>query len=77
MLAYIPHFFCVDIGDINNNCNDGPPSLTVQTQLIDPKEHRRQRDRERYAQMDSTKKEEYHKRQREARQKKVINVEQG
>ena len=44
-------------------------SFTVQTQPIDPKERRRQQDRERYAQMDSTQKE-LLKRRREARKKK-------
>jgi hypothetical protein len=48
---------------------DGPTSSKTQTQTIDPKEQRRQRDRERYAQMDSLKKEELLKRKRESRQR--------
>ncbi|KAM0905415.1 hypothetical protein ACQ4PT_017393 [Festuca glaucescens] len=41
-----------ETADINNSYNDGP----IETLSIDPKESRRQRDRERYANMDDTKK---------------------
>jgi hypothetical protein len=43
--------------------------LVTQTLPIDPKERRRQRDRERYAQMNSTKREELLKRHRESHKK--------
>jgi hypothetical protein len=53
----------------NNSYNDGP-SFSNETQPIDPKEQKRQRDREKYAQMDCTKKQELLKRKREAREKR-------
>jgi hypothetical protein len=62
-------FFCVDNVDTNNSFNDKPTSFIVQTQPIDPNERKRQRERERYAQMDSAKKEEMLQRKRDARQK--------
>jgi hypothetical protein len=54
---------------INSSCNDGPTSLITQTLPIDPKERRRQREREQYAQMNSTKREELLKRHRESHKK--------
>ncbi|KAM0870498.1 hypothetical protein ACQ4PT_039966 [Festuca glaucescens] len=56
--------------DINNSCTDGPTSLSIHATPICPKERRRQQDRERYAHMDSTKKENLLKRHRESLQKR-------
>ncbi|KAM0824971.1 hypothetical protein ACQ4PT_069873 [Festuca glaucescens] len=58
------------IANINNSYNDGP----IETLSIDPKEWRRQRDRERYANMDSTKKKELLKKRRESRQKQKLST---
>lgn len=48
---YVMSFCYVDI-DINNFRDDGPPPSVIQPQPLDPKERKRQRDRERYAQME-------------------------
>ena len=60
-------FSFLDIIAINNCSNDGPTSSMIQPQPIDSKERKRLRDRERYTLMDSKKKGELLKRQREAR----------
>jgi hypothetical protein len=57
--------YLVDIIDFNTCSTVSPTSSHIQPQHIDPKERRRQRDRERYANMDSNKKEALLKRQRE------------
>ena len=44
----------------------------MQQTLIDPKEQRRQRDRERYAKMDPNEKDERNRKRREAYQRKKI-----
>lgn len=64
-------FFCyVDIVGVPN-CNiDGLTSSIIEPRPTDAKERKRQRDRDRYAQMDSTKKDELLKRQRETHQKR-------
>ena len=59
----------VDIIDFNTCSTVSPTSSHIQPQPIDPKERRRQQDRERYANMESNKKEALLKRQREAYQK--------
>lgn len=63
-------FFCVENVDTYNSCTDGPTSLSVHATPICPKERRRQQARERYAHMDSTKKENFLKKQRESVQKR-------
>lgn len=61
--------YSADIIDFNTCSTVSPTSSHIQPQPVDPKERRRQRDRERYANMDSNKKEALLKRQREAYQK--------
>ena len=60
--------YYVDTVDINT-CNNVSPTPSHIPQPIDPKERRRQRDRERYVSMDSNQKEALLKRQCEAYQK--------
>lgn len=69
---------CTPLADLtNSNVTNGCPVASSSPPTpIDPKERRRQRDRERYAQMDSHKKEELLKRRREARQQRKVAVAQ-
>ena len=48
----------VDIVDMNNCSNDGPTSSLIDPQPIDRVEQKRKRERERYAQMSTDKKDE-------------------
>ena len=48
--------YSVDIMDFNTCSTVSPTSSHIQPQAIDPKERRRQQDRERYANMESNKK---------------------
>ena len=52
-------------------------SCITQQTPIDPKEQRRQRDRERYAKMDPTEKDERNRKRREAYQRKKIELERS
>jgi hypothetical protein len=60
----------VDIFDMNNCGNDGHTSSVVQTQQIDRIEQKRQRERQRYAQMSADKKNELLARRHEAYQQR-------
>ncbi|WVZ77124.1 hypothetical protein U9M48_025024 [Paspalum notatum var. saurae] len=59
--------------DVINNVN-GPTTSIVQPPLMDPKERKRQRERDRYAQLSSNQKDELLRKCREARQQKKVVV---
>ena len=63
-----------DLTNTINTINVGghTTSNAQQPQLLDPKERKRQRDRDRYAQMSVERKEELLKKRREARQQKKV-----
>ena len=64
------HFSFVDDFHFNYSYNDGITTPMIHPQPIDPKDRKRQLMRDRYANMDSMKKDDLLKRQRETRQKR-------
>ncbi|KAJ1257426.1 hypothetical protein BS78_K041300 [Paspalum vaginatum] len=70
----LTNFAAIDAANFSND--DGTVLSNLQLQIEDPKERRRQRDRERYAQMDPDKKAELLKNRRDDRKKKNIVVTQ-
>ncbi|KAJ1294109.1 hypothetical protein BS78_01G120900 [Paspalum vaginatum] len=64
------------LGDLTNSIitNGHPVPSSSQTTLVDPKERRKQKDREKYARMDINKKEEFLKKRREVHQKRKVGA---